>query len=287
MDIELARTFLQVVRSGSLVAAAAQLHVTQTAVTARIKNLESQLNCRVFERNKAGAKLTAHGEKFVSYASQLVQTWEAARRDLPLPTGYDDLLTFGAEISLANPLVLRWANRLREALPTHAIRAELADGATLQQKVRAGTLDAALVYEPEYAAGIQVEALVEEKLVQVRAAHQTNTYVYVDWGPEFQRQHDIALPQHAKSSIGFNLGPLALQYILQYGGSGYFRTRVVQSYLDSGVLERVEQAPEFSYPVYLVYPRARERQALEVSLTLLRQIAKEESDWSQRQPQLP
>src|SRR6202140_2267431 len=63
MDVELARTFLQVVRSGSLVSAAAQLHVTQTAVTARIKNLEAQLKCRLFERNKAGARLTTRSEE--------------------------------------------------------------------------------------------------------------------------------------------------------------------------------------------------------------------------------
>ena len=44
MDIELARTFLEITRCGSLAAAAEKLHVTQTAITARVKNLESQLN---------------------------------------------------------------------------------------------------------------------------------------------------------------------------------------------------------------------------------------------------
>jgi DNA-binding transcriptional LysR family regulator len=282
MDVELARTFLQVVRSGSLVSAAAQLHVTQTAVTARIKNLEAQLKCRLFERNKAGARLTTDGEKFLGYASQLVQTWEAACRDLPLPSGYDDMFTFGADTSLANPLVLHWAARLRQDLSTYAVRAELGDGAVLQQKVRGGVLDAALVYGPEYVAGIQVEEIVEEKLVLIRTSQKPGPYVYVDWGPEYRRQHDISLPEYAKSSLYFNLGPLALQYILQFGGSGYFRTRVVKSYLDHGVLERVVQAPEFSYPVYVVYPRSSSRTGLQAALNILRQVVKEDADWSQR-----
>ncbi|MDE1182421.1 LysR family transcriptional regulator [Paraburkholderia sp.] len=282
MDIELARTFLQVAKAGSLISAAAQLHVTQTAVTARIKNLESLLNCRLFERNKAGAKLTTDGEKFLGYASQLVQTWEAARRDLPLPSGYDDVFTFGAETSLANPLVLNWAARLRQELDGYAIRAEVADGATLQQKVRSGVLDAALVYGPEYVAGIQIEEVVEEKLVQVRTAQKRGSYVYVDWGPGFRKQHDIALPEYAKSSLYFNLGPLALQYILQFGGAGYFRNRVVRSYLEQGVLERVSEAPEFSYPVYVVYPRASSRASLHTALAVLRRVVNEDVDWSQR-----
>ena len=61
--------------------------------------------------------------------------------------------------------------------------------------------------------------------------------MYIDWGPDFRRQHDAALPEKAKAALSFNLGPLALQYILENGGSGYFRTRVVQSYLENGVLK--------------------------------------------------
>ena len=86
-------------------------------------------------------------------------------------------------------------------------------------------------------------------------------YLYVDWGPAFRSQHDRALPEHIRAALSFSLGPLALQFLLQHGGRGFFRTRVVQRYLDEGLLKRVEQAPEFSYPVYLVYPRAAESPA--------------------------
>ncbi|NUO87569.1 MAG: LysR family transcriptional regulator [Cupriavidus sp.] len=281
MDIELARTFLQVVRDGSLLAAADKLHVTQTAVTARIKSLEAQLNCRLFERNKAGARLTPDGQRFLGYASQLVQTWEAACRELPLPTGLASLFRYGTEISLGNPLVLLWATRLRQRMPAQAVRAEVGEGAELQRRLQSGALDAAVVYQPEYAPGMHVEALMEEKLVMIRSTQRDGGYVYVDWGPEFRRQHDIALPEHARASLYFNLGPLALQYILQYGGSGYFRTRVAQSYLDSGALARVAGAPEFSYPVFLVCAEAPAGPARE-AVDILREIVREESDWSQR-----
>ncbi len=76
MDIELARTFLEITRGGSFIAAAERLHVTQTAITARVQKLEAQLGCSLFVRNRAGARLTANGEKFIGYASQLVQSWE-------------------------------------------------------------------------------------------------------------------------------------------------------------------------------------------------------------------
>lgn len=280
MDIDLARTFLEIIRSGSFIATAERLHITQTAVTARIQNLESQLSCKLFVRNRAGARLTADGERFASYARQLVQTWEAARRDLPLPRGYGELLTLGAEVSLCNPLMLAWMQRLRQALPSHALRSEVASDTELQHKLELGALDAALVHQPDYRPGLQVEQLLEEKLILVAHKHQPAPYLYIDWGPAFRKQHDQALPEHTRAALTFSLGPLALQYLLQCGGRGYFRTRVVQRYLDEGLLERVAHAPEFSYPVYLVHARASESPALLRAVEALRDVARDEYDWS-------
>ena len=138
------------------------------------------------------------------------------------------------------------------------------------------------MFQPEYWPRLQVEQLLEEKLIQVRLPALPEPYVYIDWGSDFRRQHDSALPDKAKAVLSFNLGPLALQYILQNGGAGYFRTRVVQSYLDSGVLERVPKAPEFSYPTFLVYSRDRDSQVLQQAFELLRQLVQRDSDWSQR-----
>ena len=282
MDIELARTFLEIVRSGSLIAAAERLHLTQTAISARVQNLEGQLNCKLLVRNRAGARLTADGEAFIVYANQLVQTWEAAQRDLPLLQGYHNVLRIGGEVSLCNPLMLNWVRCLRQLMPGHAIRTEIADGASLQRQLELGVLDAALVYQPVYWPGLQVEQLLEEKLIHVRLVDNPEPYVYIDWGEDFRRQHDAALPDQARAAVSFNLGPLALQFILDSGGSGYFRTRVVQSYLDSGVLERVEKAPEFSFPTYLLYARDRDSAALQQACAVLREVIASDNDWSQR-----
>ena len=58
MDIELARTFVEIVSTGSFIKAADRLHVAQTTVSARVRFLEEQLGRPLFVRNKAGASLT-------------------------------------------------------------------------------------------------------------------------------------------------------------------------------------------------------------------------------------
>ncbi len=75
MDINLAKTFLYVVASGSFVATAERLNLTQTAVSARIRTLENLLNRTLFVRNKAGARLTTAGERFLRYATTMIQVW--------------------------------------------------------------------------------------------------------------------------------------------------------------------------------------------------------------------
>jgi DNA-binding transcriptional LysR family regulator len=281
MDIELARTFLSIIRSGSFIAAANNLHVTQTTVTARMQNLESQLGCSLFVRNRAGAKLTDDGETFVGYATQLVQVWEAARRDLPLPHGIGNSLSLGCETSLCNPLILQWTTELRKALPSHAVRIEIADGTTLQAKLEHGLLDAALVHRPEYWTGMQFEQLLEEKLIQVASTEEPEPYIYIDWGEDFRKEHDAALPEKARTAMSFNLGPLAFQYLLKNGGSGYFRTRVVRRSLEQGLVKRVKSAPEFSYPVFLVYSREKASEFMQTAFDVLHMIVKEETDWSE------
>ncbi|MDG9931055.1 MULTISPECIES: LysR family transcriptional regulator [unclassified Pseudomonas] len=282
MAVDLARTFLEIVRCGSFVGAAEHLHLTQAAITARVQSLESQLNCSLFVRNRSGARLTPDGEAFVDFANRMVIAWEAAQQELPLPQSCAEILHIGGEPSLCNPLMLKWVLALRQAMPRHAVHSHIGDGVNLLRRLEQGALDAALVYHPLYWQGVQVELLMEEKLVQVRNPHQPGPYVFVDWGEDFRHRHNAALPQNTRAEVSFNLGPLALQYILESGGAGYFRTRVIQSYLDCGMLELVPQAPEFTYPVYLLYSRDRCPASLRQAIECLRDVVAHGSDWSQR-----
>lgn len=279
MDIELARTFLEIVRGGSFMAASEQLHITQTTVTARVHNLEGLLGCRLFIRTRNGAQLTENGEHFVPYANQLVQTWEASRRDLPLPEGRRELVSIGCEVSLWNPLLTRWLTRLAIDQPDLAVRVEVDEQEKLQEKLQLGLIFAALVHQPSYWPGVQVEQLLEEKLILVRAAHNPEPYIFVDWGDTFRQQHKAALPHLARAGMQMNLGPLALQYLLENGGSGYFRTRVVQRHLDSGELLRAPESPEFAYPIFLTYNHPYSHPVMQEVLQSLRQVA-EDADWA-------
>jgi DNA-binding transcriptional LysR family regulator len=257
MDIDLARTFLSIVSSGSFHAAGEHLNLTQTAVSARIRALEEQLGRRLFVRNKAGARLTQAGERFMPFANGLVQMWEGARRRIALPTGRTQLLSVGGELSLWNPLFVDWLAWMHRTRPDVALRAEVDTPVQLIEAVQNGTLDAAVVYSPQRRPNLVVELLAEEKLVMVTSAADGSAaperYIHVDWGPEFTANLQSAFPELASPALSISLGPLALNYLLTVGGSGYFRLSAVRQSLADGLLFRVPNAPEFSHSIYLVH----------------------------------
>lgn len=279
MDVSLARTFLEIVRSGSFIAAAEKLHVTQTTVTARVHNLEGQIGCKLFVRNRSGASLTADGQRFIEHATKMVQSWEAAKRDLPLPTGTQKVLKIGGEISLWSPLMLQWLSAMEITDSDFAVRAEIGERQSLMEKLEHGVLDIIVVHQPEYWPGIQVEELLEEKLILVAAKHRPEPYIYIDWGQHFRDQHNVALPEFTRSRLTLNLGPLALHYILENGGSGYFRTRVVEHHIKAGLLERKKDYPEFTFPAYVLYRKA-DREVFSNQIRSLFESSKLDSRWS-------
>ena len=275
MDIDRARTFLEIVHCGSFLRAADRLHVTQTTVSARIRTLEEELGRQLFVRNRNGAQLTPAGREFERFAQSFVQVWERARHQLALPAGRTGAVALGGELSLWNPLLLDWLVTMRRSRPAIAVRAHVGVPDQLLEQLRTGVLDIAVLYAPTLLPGFRVELLQEEQLVLVRTPAGEDSaldYVYVDWGPLFAARHGAGTPAFREPGVMVGLGPLGLSYILRAGGMGYFRKGTVAPHVAAGELELVEGAPEFTYPAYAVYAEAGEgRPEMQDALSALKQ----------------
>jgi DNA-binding transcriptional LysR family regulator len=258
VDINVARTFLEIVKTGSFVNAATNLNITQTAVSARIRVLEEQLDRKVFIRNKAGARLTPAGDQFLRFATSLVQVWDRARRSVALAPGRETIVTIGAELSQWNPLMRNWLLWMRRECPEIAISAYIDTAERLMGQVQEGTLDIAILYAAHVQPGVIAELLFEEKLVLVRTAPADvqlgpEDHIDIDWGEDFAASYHAAFPDAGNAVVSISYGPLALDYMLAHGGSGYFRMTAVRPYLDDGRLVLVPDSPEFSYSAYAVH----------------------------------
>lgn len=196
MDIELARTFIEIVSTGSFIKAADRLHVAQTTVSARVRLLEQQLGRSLFVRNKGGATLTPAGEQFLRFAPSFVQLWQRARQQVAVPEGHRAVLTVGSEVSLWQPLLAEWVKMMRRAHPDIALRVHVDVPQDLITHVAAGLVDIAIMYAPQHRPGLEIDLLMEEELVLATTdlkAYRTDDpqYVHVEWGPDFTDRKSV------------------------------------------------------------------------------------------------
>jgi LysR family transcriptional regulator, flagellar master operon regulator len=279
VDTELARTFLAVVAAGSFVEAAQRLYVTQSTVSSRIQRLEEQLGAELFVRHKAGTILTAAGRQFQRHAAILTSTVERARHEIGIVSGFRATLTIGGRVGLWEDLLLQWVPAFAAAAPDIAVRAFIGFEEELMSALIEGRADIGVMYSPQSRPGLTVELLLEERLVMVSTRSDPSRtpdrdYVYVDWGPEFFARHALAFPDFTGAALTVNIGWLALQKILAYGGSGYFPLRMVRKHERDGALHRVPTAPEFGLPAYLCYSSTERSDAIELALRSIRDTAR-------------
>lgn len=71
------RTFIRIVESGSLSAAARQLDTTQATVSRRLQSLETLLGVRLLLRTTHAMKLTDDGERCYHHARRVIDSWLA------------------------------------------------------------------------------------------------------------------------------------------------------------------------------------------------------------------
>jgi LysR family transcriptional regulator, flagellar master operon regulator len=285
MDINQIKTFLAVASNGSFLEAATRLHVTQSTVSSRIQGLEAYLGATLFVRNRSGASLTSAGRRFVQHAKSLLLTLEQAKHEVGLPSRYSASITVGARIALWEGFLPRWVGEMRRQAPDVSIRSEIGFEEDLMRRMIEGTMDVALMYTPQHSAGLQVLHLFDETLVLLTTdpvkPWPDEDYVYVDWGPAFYAQHRSSYPDLERPAQVVNIGWLAVQIIIQNGGSCFVPMRMAAPLLQSGQLFYRSDSPIFNLPAYMVYPQQSDSSVLEQVVDSLRQQAELEREQSQ------
>jgi DNA-binding transcriptional LysR family regulator len=84
--LELLKTFVRIVESGSLSAAASQLNTTQPTISRRLKTLEHVFGVRLLHRSTHHLRLSEAGERCYAGAKQFLEQWSIFEADL---TGID------------------------------------------------------------------------------------------------------------------------------------------------------------------------------------------------------
>ena len=146
IDLE---AFVAVVDHGSIVAASAVLHLTQSAVTRRIQNLEDSLGIPLLDRQNRPLQPTRAGRETYEFAKPVLSSVSDLKSAIVHNGEPAGDFRFGVSRSLGDLAMTHSIGYLRAGYPKLRLQAFAQWSPTLLERLVSRTLDAAVVLLPE------------------------------------------------------------------------------------------------------------------------------------------
>jgi DNA-binding transcriptional LysR family regulator len=163
-------SFLAVAREGSVSAAAEKLYVTQPSISAAVSALSKEIGVELTERVGRGVGLTAAGEAFRPYAADVLglieQGRRAAQEAAESATRSLRIVAVATAAEYVVPTLLRAFSSLH---PEIKLALEVANRATLFERVREHDVDVAIAGRPPEDERIEGRAFLPNEIVLITA----------------------------------------------------------------------------------------------------------------------
>ena len=150
LNLDQLQTLIAIADLGTFAAAAQALHLAPPTVSLHIKELESRLEAALVVRGRRQAELTPAGEVLVQEGRQLLQAADdLVERVRRRACGREGVVRVGVSAGVSTQLLPRMLEALAQRSPGVEIRLEAVGSAESMQRLKAGTLDIAIVASPQ------------------------------------------------------------------------------------------------------------------------------------------
>ncbi|HEY6277879.1 MAG TPA: LysR substrate-binding domain-containing protein [Streptosporangiaceae bacterium] len=170
MTLNQLRTFLAVAENGSVRAAAAELVVTQAAVSASLAALQKSLGVALVEPDGRGLRLTSAGAAYTGYARRILGLLDEGGRAAAAAADPErGELRIAAVTTAAEQIVPAMLSGFRRAYPQTGVRLEAGNRDRVRALLDRHQVDLVLGGRPEPGWDVQVHGVRPHELVVVAA----------------------------------------------------------------------------------------------------------------------
>jgi len=261
VDIDLLKTFLEVKNTRHFGRAAENLYLTQAAVSARIKQLETILGSQLFTRYRNNLQLTQTGERLISHAETIIHAWNLTKQDISVRKEHQLVMVLSSTIGLAELCFSQGISRIHQQLPSLSLRAEICDQESLIKRLMDRTIDLGFLYDPP-----KINELMSLQIGTADLVLVTNTsdvdllsalndyYVSVDWGIAFNVSLAKLFPELKPPVLHTSYSRTALDFLLHTSRNAcaFLPRQLLHPYLEQQLF-LVPDAPCLTRPVYAAY----------------------------------
>lgn len=196
-----------IVRLGSFRRAAEELHISQPALTATVRNLERELGVEILERGRSGAQVSQQGREILPHIVSAIEAVDRLRQAADEQHRTSRMVRVGTVNTATAPLLTTVMGAFRRLHAETEIQVVSAQGAAIQIGLREGSLDLGLlnylegddlppdlestlllrgfpvaVMHPESPLAtsdvVSLEALLAEPMILMRAGYLMHRYIH-------------------------------------------------------------------------------------------------------------
>lgn len=168
MELRQIRYFLAVADARHFTKAAQVLGISQSTLSAQVKELERDLGAALFDRTGRAVRLSAAGEAFLGPAARTIRDAEAARDAVRAVLAADiGHLRVGASHSFGTRLLPEVVAHFARRHPGVSLLVTNASGPAIRAGVASGRFDLGLTYAVTDTKGVDIEPWLDDELVAV------------------------------------------------------------------------------------------------------------------------
>jgi LysR family nitrogen assimilation transcriptional regulator len=169
LDFKQLEYFVRVAELGSFSRAAQVLGVAQPALSRQVRLLEVELRQTLLKRNGRGAVPTEAGQLLLEHGQGILRQVQRALHELEHARGaLTGRVALGLPPTLARRMAVPLAREFRKQMPEATLSIREGLSTAMQETLRNGQLDMALLYNTPHAPDIELELLAHEPLVLVQ-----------------------------------------------------------------------------------------------------------------------
>ncbi|MCV2884102.1 LysR family transcriptional regulator [Aestuariibacter sp. AA17] len=269
------KTFLEVAKTRHFGKAAENLYLTQSAVSARIKQLEEYFNTVLFVRHRNSIQLTSAGEKLIPYAEQMTTLLEDSRR--ALVEEEVDYLVCAATPNASELYLQHGLYSLYKSFPDLSIRAEVLSAEQLSRQLHERIVDLGFTLYPMKSEELEHTVVASMPLALYSHKHldvdtALENYFHVDWGSKISEAINKQFPQTRKSRLKTTSLQVAFNWLFAGGGSIVLPKSAVEHHPEGYTLTLLQELDDLHIDVYLVYMKEIKHLGLSELISFHKQI---------------
>ncbi|GAA4710174.1 LysR family transcriptional regulator [Brevibacillus fulvus] len=287
MDFDQLKAFYIVAQTKNFTKAAELLHLVQSTVTMRIKQLEEKVGKPLFIRDKRSVEITQAGLTLLPYAERILKLATEGLSEVAALHPYEDYLSIGSLNSIWTAILEPMLKEYHIRYPNIAVKTRTGHSSDVIQYLLDNLIQIGIVYIPPSLPNFEVIPTYEDEIVLVSPIHSSVLpdtmidandlaklpLIYMNWGPPFLDWISSTLPASYVPKLQVDKAELAIDFVKEGLGLSLLTRSVVKAELERGNLREIaiigNKPPKRS--VYIVLPKEKKnRPSVEKWLGLMR-----------------